>query len=167
MATTDLDFQQSAVRERLDKFSRHVHQHRRAETLVGRKINPALRRPTTTTIPSPLLPPASSSAETGSRTNATTVRDNYTIGAGEVISGEEAEAAAAAAAVVVVGAALGSSQQQPLQQIQQLLGAGADAATIEVDAEAEAICNALDGLGDGATASACPLLLERSSELEW
>ncbi|KAK8072894.1 ISP domain-containing protein [Apiospora saccharicola] len=158
MATTDLDYQQSAVRERLDKFSRHVHQHRRAETLVGRKINPALRRPTTTNSPSH-APPPSMADDAGSRTSARTDTDNYPIGAGEVISGE----AAVAAGVVVVGAAPESSQQQQLQQIQQMLGAGV---AVDVDAEAEAIFNALDGLGDGATASACPLL-ERSTELEW
>ncbi|KAK8121879.1 hypothetical protein PG984_010549, partial [Apiospora sp. TS-2023a] len=162
MATTDLDYQQSAVRERLDKFSRHVHQHRRAETLVGRKINPALRRPTTTTTsttsPSHAPPPPSSmTADAGSRTSARSNTDNYPIGAGEVISGE-----AAAAAVVVVGEAPGNSQQRQLQQIQQMLGASV---AVDVDAEAEAICNALDGLGDGATASACPLL-EWSTELE-
>ncbi|KAK7914027.1 hypothetical protein PG985_011730 [Apiospora marii] len=142
MATTALDFRQSAVRERLDKFARHVHQHRRAETLAGRKINPALRRPTAAAAatPSPFPPPpqspaavASSSNDGSSRTSATIGHDKYPIGTGE----------------------------------QLLLSGATNGAPIDVDAEAEAICNALDGLGDdGATTSGCPLL-ERSPELEW
>lgn len=158
MPTTALGFRQSAVRERLDKFARHVHQHRRAEALAGRKINPALRRPAATaaTAWSSPPPPSSASAGAGSRPDATTGRDDSPIGWGEVVSGE-------------AGAAPGSSQQQHQQQpprIQPLLSA-ADGAPIDLDAEAEAICNALDGLGDdGATTSACPWM-ERSPELEW
>lgn len=40
---TNLDFRQSAIRERLDKFSRHIHHHRAAEKAAGRKINAAGR----------------------------------------------------------------------------------------------------------------------------
>ncbi|KAK8016912.1 hypothetical protein PG993_015101 [Apiospora rasikravindrae] len=156
MATTALDFQQSAVRERLDKFSRHVHQHRRAETLAGRKLNPALRRPT----------PAAGSGF-GSRPT-TTIRGtttanknkNYPIGS----AGEHLSTATTA----------GSSQQQQQQQEQQQsdvnnVGAVVDGDAAAADLEAEAIGNILDGLGDGATTSGwCPLLAgERSSELEW
>ncbi|KAK8064563.1 iron-sulfur cluster-binding protein [Apiospora phragmitis] len=151
---TALDFQQSAVRERLDKFSRHVHSHGRAETLAGRKINPALRRPTNTsgTNTNATTSPSSSSSLhiAGSRTAATTAggsgsNNNCPIdGSGKISAAPRGE----------------SSQQQ-----QQSLGVGVGVG-VDADAEAEAICNALDGLGDGATTSGC-LLLERSTELEW
>ncbi|KAI2472945.1 Rieske [2Fe-2S] iron-sulfur domain-containing protein [Annulohypoxylon bovei var. microspora] len=42
-ANTLLDFRQSAVRERLDKFARHIDHHRRLERVAGRKINAAVR----------------------------------------------------------------------------------------------------------------------------
>lgn len=41
--TTNLDFRQSAVRERLDKFARHIDHHKRMEKVAGKKINPVLR----------------------------------------------------------------------------------------------------------------------------
>ncbi|ORY62458.1 Rieske [2Fe-2S] iron-sulfur domain-containing protein [Pseudomassariella vexata] len=40
---TNLDFRQSAIRERLDKFARHIDQHRRLEKAARRLINPAVR----------------------------------------------------------------------------------------------------------------------------
>ncbi|KAK8103647.1 uncharacterized protein PG998_010680, partial [Apiospora kogelbergensis] len=154
MATTALDFQQSAVRERLDKFSRHVHQHRRGETRAGRKINPALRRPTS--CPSAAGVGSGSASGSGSRPTAATaantdIHTNYCpIEPGEISPGD--------------GKAPGSSQQA-----RRWLAESASAfAEGDVDAEAEAICDALDGPGDGATTSAftCPLRSERCAELE-
>ncbi|KAI1442002.1 Rieske [2Fe-2S] iron-sulfur domain-containing protein [Annulohypoxylon stygium] len=42
-ASTLLDFRQSVIRERLDKFARHIDHHRRLERVAGRKINAAVR----------------------------------------------------------------------------------------------------------------------------
>lgn len=41
--SANLDFRQSAIRERLDKFDRHVYHHRAMEKAAGRKINVAAR----------------------------------------------------------------------------------------------------------------------------
>lgn len=43
--STNLDFRQSAIRERLDKFNRHVWHHKTLEKAAGRKINAAARGP--------------------------------------------------------------------------------------------------------------------------
>lgn len=40
---TNLDYRQSAIRERLDKFNRHVWHHRTMEKAAGKKINAAAR----------------------------------------------------------------------------------------------------------------------------
>lgn len=40
---TNLDFRQSAIRERLDKFNRHVYHHKAMEKVAGKKINAAVR----------------------------------------------------------------------------------------------------------------------------
>lgn len=40
---TNLDFRQSAIRERLDKFNRHVYHHKTMEKVIGKKINAAAR----------------------------------------------------------------------------------------------------------------------------
>lgn len=40
---TNLDFRQSAIRERLDKFNRHVYHHQAMEKAAGKKINAAVR----------------------------------------------------------------------------------------------------------------------------
>jgi hypothetical protein len=42
-ASTKLDFQQSAVRERLDKFTRHIIYHKRLEDVAGKEVNPVMR----------------------------------------------------------------------------------------------------------------------------
>ncbi|KAI1343237.1 Rieske [2Fe-2S] iron-sulfur domain-containing protein [Xylariaceae sp. FL0016] len=42
-ANTLLDLKQSAIRERLDKFSRHIDHQKRLERVAGRKINVAMR----------------------------------------------------------------------------------------------------------------------------
>ncbi len=42
-APANLDFRQSAVRERWDKLARHIDQHRSMEKRAGRKINPIIR----------------------------------------------------------------------------------------------------------------------------
>lgn len=40
---TNLDYRQSAIRERLDKFNRHVWHHKTLEKAAGKKINAAAR----------------------------------------------------------------------------------------------------------------------------
>lgn len=40
---TNLDYRQSAIRERLDKFNRHVWHHRTLEKAAGKKINAVAR----------------------------------------------------------------------------------------------------------------------------
>lgn len=40
---TNLDFRQSAIRERLDKFNRHIYHHKAMEKVAGKKINAAAR----------------------------------------------------------------------------------------------------------------------------
>lgn len=40
---TNLDFRQSAIRERLDKFNRHIYHHKAMENVVGKKVNAAAR----------------------------------------------------------------------------------------------------------------------------
>lgn len=40
---TNLDFRQSAIRERLDKFDRHIYHHKAIEKAAGKKINTAAR----------------------------------------------------------------------------------------------------------------------------
>lgn len=40
---TNLDFRQSAIRERLDKFNRHVYHHKAMEKVAGKKVNAAAR----------------------------------------------------------------------------------------------------------------------------
>lgn len=46
---TNLDFRQSAIRERLDKFNRHVWHHKTLEKAAGKRINVAARGVTMTT----------------------------------------------------------------------------------------------------------------------
>lgn len=41
--STNLDYRQSAIRERLDKFNRHVWHHRTLEKAAGKKIHAAAR----------------------------------------------------------------------------------------------------------------------------
>lgn len=50
MVNTNLDFRQSAVRERLDKCARHIDQHRRLELAVGKKVSPSTRKTANTII---------------------------------------------------------------------------------------------------------------------
>ncbi|KAK8851037.1 iron-sulfur cluster-binding protein [Apiospora arundinis] len=163
MATTDLGFRQSVVRERLDKFSRHVHQHRRAETLAGRKINPALRRrgsnsSTTTTTP------RSSTTYTGegSRTMPITGAAVNGGGGGNDSSNYPIDGGGACHLAASVPNRRSNRRQQQVSNFNA-------ADELDADLEAEAICNVLDGLGDGATTSgfSCPLLSEQSTELEW
>ncbi|KAJ4386448.1 hypothetical protein N0V93_009344 [Gnomoniopsis smithogilvyi] len=40
---TNLDFRQSAIRERLDKFNRHIYHHKAMEKVAGKKVNAAKR----------------------------------------------------------------------------------------------------------------------------
>lgn len=40
---TNLDFRQSAIRERLDKFNRHIYHHKAMEKVAGKKVNAAAR----------------------------------------------------------------------------------------------------------------------------
>lgn len=40
---TNLDFRQSAIRERLDKFNRHIYHHKAMEKVAGKKVNTAAR----------------------------------------------------------------------------------------------------------------------------
>lgn len=40
---TNLDFRQSAIRERLDKFNRHIYHHKATEKVAGKKVNAAAR----------------------------------------------------------------------------------------------------------------------------
>lgn len=40
---TNLDFRHSAIRERLDKFDRHIYHHKAMERAAGKKINAAVR----------------------------------------------------------------------------------------------------------------------------
>lgn len=42
-ANTNLDFRQSAIRERLDKFNRHIYHHKAMEKAAGKKVNAAVR----------------------------------------------------------------------------------------------------------------------------
>lgn len=40
---TNLDFRQSAIRERLDKFNRHIYHHKVMEKVAGKKVNAVAR----------------------------------------------------------------------------------------------------------------------------
>ncbi|KAK7961786.1 uncharacterized protein PG986_002611 [Apiospora aurea] len=173
MATTALDFQQSAVRERLDKFSRHVHQHQRAETQAGRKLNPALRCPTPAAGPGSGSGPDSGAGSRTTPATTTTNRSTTTITTTTTTGSNHNFPIGTAGEHSSSATAPGSSQPKQQQKQQQRLSYVSDAGALDGDAaadlEAEAIGHMLDGLGDGATTSGwCPQLAgERSAELEW